>query len=273
MTVLVDMTIIESNMNIMEEKILSELERLAREKDVRVLYACESGSRAWGFPSPDSDYDVRFLYAHPEEWYLGVYEKRDVIEKPITDELDLGGWDIKKSLGLLAGSNAPLIEWLHSPVVYFQDDIVLEKMRTLAKKCFRVRNVCYHYYVMADKLWQKIEPESGIKLKTLFYVLRALLCVEWIIREESIPPVAMSEIVNKFYLDSDFANSVSFLTKLKSGLNEKDLISATEHKDHFGMVRMRVLELFSMMPDSFPENRNDANNDEIDRTLIEILRS
>lgn len=256
-----------------EAKIKSELERMAKEKGVRVLYACESGSRSWGFASPDSDYDVRFLYAHPEDWYLSIFDKRDVIEKPITDELDLGGWDIKKALGLLAGSNASLIEWLHSPVVYYQDDVFLAKMRALAKKCFRARNVCYHYYVMADKLWHKIEPKSGIKLKTLFYVLRALLCVEWIIREERIPPVAMSEIMNKYYSNTDFLSSISFLIDLKSGLNEKDLISVDEYRVHFETVRSRVMELFSMMPDSFPENRNDADEDEVDRILIDVIRN
>ena len=256
-----------------EEKIRLELERVAKEKDVRVLYACESGSRSWGFASPDSDYDVRFIYAHPEEWYLSVFDKRDVIEKPITDELDFGGWDIKKSLGLLVGSNAPLIEWLHSPVVYYQDDVFLGKMQALAKKCFRARNICYHYYVMADKLWKKIEPESGIKLKTLFYVLRALLCVEWIIKEESIPPVSMPVILNKYYAYTDFASSVFSLIDLKSGLNERDLISADEYKDYFETVRARVLELFSTMPDIFPENRSEVNNDEIDRMLIDVIRN
>jgi predicted nucleotidyltransferase len=260
-------------MNSMQAKITHELNRLAQENNVRVLYACESGSRAWGFASPDSDYDVRFMYVHPEDWYLSVFDKRDVIDKPITDELDLGGWEIRKSLGLLLGSNAPLLEWLHSPVIYLQDAIFLAKMRELAQKCFRAKNVCFHYYVMAQKLWKRIEPEAGIKLKTLFYVLRALLCVEWIMKENCIPPVAMSDIVNKYYAGSEFSHAVDSLRELKSGVNEAQLIAYSEFADQLEVVNARVLELFAINPISFPENQNEIPHAEIDRALIEIVRN
>ncbi len=82
----------------MREKIKLELERIEKENDVKILFAVESGSRAWGFPSKDSDYDVRFVYMHPVEWYLSIHDKRDVIEYPISDDLDISGWDIKKSV-------------------------------------------------------------------------------------------------------------------------------------------------------------------------------
>lgn len=254
------------------EKITSELELASREKNVRILYACESGSRAWGFASPDSDYDVRFIYAHPAQWYLSIFQKRDVIEKPITDELDLGGWDIRKSLFLLAGSNAPLIEWLHSPVVYMQEDEFLNTMRALARKCFRARNVCHHYYSMAEKLWRQIDPGTGIRLKTLLYVLRALLCVDWIIREASIPPVVMSEMLQKYYSDTEFLASVTYLTELKSGLAEKELLSWSRHEAYLEPVRSKMLELFSNMPEAFPLNNNSVEEDEITDALREFIR-
>lgn len=94
----------------MREEILKRLTDIEGEEDVKIFYACESGSRAWGFPSADSDYDVRFLYRHPEEWYLSVdlEEKRDVIERPINDDLDISGWDLRKALKLLRKSNPPL---------------------------------------------------------------------------------------------------------------------------------------------------------------------
>ena len=97
--------------------IAAELTRIEQAYDCEVLLAVESGSRAWGFQSRDSDYDVRFVYVHRPEWYLSVDLdlRRDVIEKPITDELDISGWDIRKTLRLFAKSNPPLLEWLGSP--------------------------------------------------------------------------------------------------------------------------------------------------------------
>lgn len=102
----------------MRERVLEELTRLEQEHDVTVLYACESGSRAWGFASPDSDYDVRFVYVQQPDWYLRVDEPRDVLERPLTDELDLSGWELRKTLRLLRKSNPTLLEWLDSPLVY-----------------------------------------------------------------------------------------------------------------------------------------------------------
>jgi uncharacterized protein len=101
--------------------ILDRLLAIEAEHGVRALYACESGSRGWGFASPDSDYDVRFIYVHPLPWYLRVSAQRDVIEVPISDELDINGWELRKALSLLKKGNATLIEWLDSPVVYRAD--------------------------------------------------------------------------------------------------------------------------------------------------------
>ena len=97
------------------EALLSEVER---KHGVRILYACESGSRAWGFASPDSDFDIRFLYARKNSEYLHVFEGGDTIEIPIEDDLDPGGWDVRKAAALLSKSNGALVEWLHSPIVY-----------------------------------------------------------------------------------------------------------------------------------------------------------
>jgi len=106
-------------------QILDALRRVERDHDVEIVFACESGSRGWGFSSPDSDYDVRFVYRHCAEWYLTATERagkgqpqRDVIELPIDAELDVGGWDLRKALRLLDNSNPTLWEWLRSPIVY-----------------------------------------------------------------------------------------------------------------------------------------------------------
>ena len=112
-------------------EIEQRLRNIEREENVCIFYACESGSRAWGFASENSDYDVRFLYIHPTDWYLSIEERRDVIERPIVDDIDLNGWDIRKALALLRRSNPPLLEWLQSPIIYHQKLTVVEKIRSL----------------------------------------------------------------------------------------------------------------------------------------------
>src|SRR4051794_14574214 len=109
-----------SEMNV-SQRVSAALLAVEHEKDVRVLYACESGSRAWGFASRDSDYDVPFLYVHERDWYLSVDDRRDVLEYPLRDELDVSGWELRKALRLLRKSNPPLLEWLNSPMVYRDD--------------------------------------------------------------------------------------------------------------------------------------------------------
>lgn len=135
----------------MRARVLRELDALERRHRVRVLYACESGSRAWGFPSPDSDYDVRFIYVHEPEWYLRVMPQRDVIEQPISDALDLSGWELRKALRLLHDSNPALSEWLQSPLVYRADPQALRLLRALAPEFRSERKCRWHYLAMARK--------------------------------------------------------------------------------------------------------------------------
>ena len=95
------------------------------------MWACESGSRAWGFPSVNSDYDVRFVYLRRTEDYLRASPLRDVIEIPISDELDISGWDLPKALGLFRKSNPPLLEWLQSPIVYQQEKVFIDAISAM----------------------------------------------------------------------------------------------------------------------------------------------
>ena len=102
----------------MKETILSELEKIEEQYGVRVLHAVESGSRAWGFASPDSDYDVRFVYVRPAADYLRLDEPRDVIEWKTDEVLDINGWDLKKALLAFAKGNPNIMEWANSPIIY-----------------------------------------------------------------------------------------------------------------------------------------------------------
>ena len=141
----------------MRERVSQQLKEIERRYGVKVLYACESGSRGWGFASPDSDYDVRFLYVHPLEWYLRVESPRDVIELPIDDELDVSGWEWRKALGLLKGANPTLIEWLDSPVVYQQDEETITALKAMVPMWFSSLRARWHY--CCARCW----PYAGLK--------------------------------------------------------------------------------------------------------------
>lgn len=179
------------------EEILAELARIEKQEGVQILYACESGSRAWGFPSKDSDYDVRFLYIRPQDWYLSIFEKRDVIERPISSMLDINGWDLKKALKLFRKSNPPLLEWLQSPIVYRENEAVTEQVRSISTYTFSPRACMYHYLHMAKGNYRDYLQGELVKIKKYFYVLRPILACEWIERYSSMPPIAFEQLVDE----------------------------------------------------------------------------
>jgi predicted nucleotidyltransferase len=116
----------------MREQVMANLRAIEAQHNVTILFACESGSRGWGFASPDSDYDVRFIYVNRLPWYLTVAPGRDVIELPISGDLDINGWDLRKALGLMRESNPTLLEWLRSPIVYREEAETMARFRALA---------------------------------------------------------------------------------------------------------------------------------------------
>lgn len=181
----------------MKARITAELTRIEAEEQVRILYACESGSRAWGFPSRDSDYDVRFIYVRTVDWYLSIYEKRDVIERPISDMLDINGWDLKKALNLFRKSNPPLLEWLRSPIVYKESYSTAENIRRIFPATFSPRSCMYHYLHMAKGNYREYLQGDQVKLKKYFYVLRPVLACQWIETHNTMPPVEFDRMVEE----------------------------------------------------------------------------
>src|SRR5258708_4563761 len=189
------------------ERVQHMLQTIATEKQVRILYACESGSRAWGFASADSDYDVRFFYARPRDAYLQLDSPRDVIEVPVVDELDISGWDIFKALSLLRKSNPPLLEWLFSPVVYLEQSPAIETLRGLAKELYSPAAMFYHYRHMAGGNYrQYIQGKDDVLVKKYLYVLRPIVALLYLEQRQEVPPtdfvmklncVEMSEVAEK----------------------------------------------------------------------------
>lgn len=174
--------------------IKSQLDKLAREQSIDILLAVESGSRAWGFASPDSDYDIRFIYRKDVNSYMTLWERRDTVEFMTEDNFDGAGWDIDKTLTLLAKSNSTLHEWLFSPIVYDQNEAIVENLRSVAQSLFSPVAAMNHY-IGTTKNFLSSCLEENVKLKNYFYALRTVLAGDWIIKHSTIPPVLFSELI------------------------------------------------------------------------------
>ncbi len=204
------------------ESILDALLKIEEEEEVVIFFACESGSRAWGFESEDSDYDVRFLYIHPIKWYLSVETRRDVIESPDIGDLDISGWDIRKALTLLRKSNPPLLEWLRSPIVYRRRYSIIDSIRELASEYYSPRSCMYHYLHMAEGNYRKYLRGDEVRLKKYFYVLRPILACQWIERDQGVAPLSFETLVDSLIKDHDLKSAISDLLVRKRGGLELD---------------------------------------------------
>ena len=197
----------------MTETIRNTLAAIERERDVRILLAVESGSRAWGFASPDSDYDVRIIYVRPRDRYLLLEPERDVIELPISETLDVNGWDLDKTLRLLRRSNPTLFEWLGSPIVYLRTTTA-DGFRPLLERYFSPRQSMLHYLSMARRNFDDHLRGETVKAKKYFYVLRPVLACRWILDRGTPPPVLFSELAAA-ELDSSLRPAVDRLLDIK----------------------------------------------------------
>lgn len=204
------------------QRIQAGLSRIEAEYDVRILYACESGSRGWGFDSADSDWDVRFIYCHPRDWYLSIEEARDVIELPIDDLLDVNGWDLRKSLRLMKKSNPVLLEWLSSPIVYWEDAEAMAVYRSLAQDFYQPAACLHHYLHMAKGNFREYLQGETVWLKKYFYVLRPVLACLWIERGLGRVPMAFDDLATGVVDDGELKNSVAKLVALKRSGAEMD---------------------------------------------------
>jgi predicted nucleotidyltransferase len=189
---------------------------------VRILYACESGSRAWGFPSADSDYDVRFIYLRQVEAYLSIQKRRDVIEVAADGMLDINGWDLQKALLLLRKSNPPLLEWLGSPIIYLEEYSIAAQMRDLAAGYYSSTASAYHYLHMVRGNYREYLKGDRIWLKKYFYVLRPILAVKWIEQGKGIVPTEFDKLVGGVVTDPELKKEMTDLVQAKRRGEELD---------------------------------------------------
>ena len=204
-----------------KKEILEKLEAIEQQENVKVLYAVESGSRAWGVESPDSGFDVRFVYVRTKEDYLSLQEKRDVIEWQLDEVLDINGWDLRKTLIQFHKGNATLFEWANSPVVYKTTD-AWKQINKVGKKYFSKKVALYHYYGTANSTFCRFLQGEEVKYKKYIYALRPLLACKYIEQYENIPPVKFEDLL-KQQLPKELSDDIQTMLMIKANSDEKDL--------------------------------------------------
>ena len=244
-----------------KDEILNRVEKAENEYGVQVLYAVESGSRAWGFESPNSDYDVRFIYAHPKDWYVAVdlEEKRDVIEYPITDEIDINGWDLRKALRLYSKSNPTFVEWLQSPIIYINRGNFAKTARGFLKKAYSTEKGIYHYRSMAKTNYRGYLRGDIVPIKKYFYVLRPLLSVMWLEKYREPAPIEFEKLRALIKDHTQLDDQISELLERKKRSLEKELAPPIRELNSFIETELQRLESYSNSPEKGEKIMNDLN--------------
>ena len=202
--------------------IISRLHDIEVENNVTVLYAVESGSRAWGFESRNSDWDVRFIYVPKLEWYLRVDNQRDVIEL-MDGDLDFSGWELRKTLMLLKKSNPSLLEWLKSPIIYYADEDFRERIQGVMSEFFNPIASMYHYNHLYKGNDEHYLQREECSMKRFLYYLRGVLACQWIERYSTQPPVLFAELVDALVDDEEIKRKIGELIRLKKDGEEHDM--------------------------------------------------
>lgn len=242
----------------MLKTVKEKLKEIEERENVRILHCVESGSRAWGFASPDSDYDVRFIYARPKEYYLRLDKTKDVIEWQLDDTLDINGWDLQKALRLLHKSNPTLFEWNNSPIIYKTTDEWKEVSRAIESH-FVKKSGLYHYLSTAKSNYHVHLGKEIVRYKKYFYVLRPLLACKWILGEGTPPPMLFKTLMDK-YLDECIKPDVELLLKMKMTMPEIGEGKCFRRIDEYLLGEMdRVEKAISELPESEPHGWEELN--------------
>ena len=252
-----------------EKQILEKLRLIEQEHDVQILFAVESGSRAWGFPSPDSDYDARFVYARSVDWYLSIDPGRDVIELPIEGDLDINGWDIQKALGLLLKPNPVLLEWLSSPVRYHWNEKVCDQLISLSKGIAHNRACLHHYIGVGEGSFARtIAGKDAVSIKKYFYVLRPAMALRWVrMHPDAIPPMNFQELMRGVDLPNDLTRLIGELLEKKRVTKEMGEAPRIKELDDFAITEFAQAK--AVAPDAIkPDRQNKTAADELFRSIV-----
>jgi len=251
------------------QDIWKHLAEIENEHCVTVLLAVESGSRAWGFSSPDSDWDVRFIYVHHPSWYFKVMPQRDVIERMYDDGMDASGWELRKALQLFRKINPSMIEWLHSPIVYLNRNDLKQRLLAIEPHFFLPLRGIYHYYSLARKQKIRYLEKQGCTLKRFLYYLRALLACDWIMHSETSPPVPFLELVEATVSDEEIRKEITQLVALKSQSKEHDRQFVSHLLYNYARAKQQSIDILLQ---NYRETKQSQNYDaELDQLLLDMM--
>ncbi len=249
----------------MKKEILDKLAEIEEKENVKVLHAVESGSRAWGVESSDSDYDVRFIFVRPKEDYLRLSEKRDVIEWQLDEVLDINGWDLKKTLIQFHKGNATLFEWANSPVVYKTTD-EWKAIYESSKQYFSEKAALYHYYGTANSTYKQYLQEDKVKYKKYIYALRPLFACKYIETNHTIPPVRFEALFHQS-LPKELSEEIEQMLTIKAKSNEKD------QNPKMPVIHRYIeteIERYGQLSKEMPDDRT-LDWEALDRAFLSIL--
>ncbi len=235
-----------------EELVLLKIKEIEEKEHIKILHVVESGSRAWGFASPDSDYDVRFVYVRNRDFYLSLRDTKDFIDWELNEVLDINGWDVKKALRHFHKSNAALFEWSNSPVIYYTTEEWKKLYTNVAQKYFACKSALYHYYGTAHKNYHKYLMDNMVKYKKYFYVLRPILACRWIEEKKCPPPVLFDELFSTV-LEDNMKTAVEDLLAKKIKMSEADQAPKIEAVHQYIEEKLVYYKAFA---ESMDDDRN-----------------
>lgn len=253
-----------NNEYMMKEVIPAHLREIEREHNVKILLAVESGSRAWGFESSDSDWDVRFIYVHIESWYLKVEKQRDVIEKMTDDNVDLAGWELRKALLLLSKSNPSLLEWIHSPIIYYKYDWFWDRIKNESRSFYDRVKTIYHYNSIYNKHNERYINPERFKVKRFLYYLRGILACKWIEKNKTVPPVNFYELYNAVVDDESIRDSIAALVEKKKTRTECDMLELDKNLVEYAITQA---DYYNQMISTFRPQKYNYGTHSLDYVL------
>jgi len=256
----------------MFEEIKKELARIEKESEIKILLAVESGSRAWGFASVDSDWDVRYIYIHPLEWYLKIDDLKDSQEEMLPDDLDFAGWELKKALKLFRKSNPPMLEWLRSPIVYTEQFSTAAKLREMSEDFFNPKSCMYHYLSMAKNNFREFLQKDFVKSKKYFYVLRPVLACDWIKDKNSFPPMEFQDLVDSEVKDEKVKFEITELLKRKMAGEELKEESKIEILNEFLESKIEFYKTYVEQIEPNDKPQTELLDELFKKTIFEVWK-
>ena len=246
------------------------IQEIEKEHNIKILLAVESGSRAWGFESKDSDWDVRFIYVHRPDWYFKIDEQRDVIEKMTEDGADLVGWELRKALTLLKKSNTSMLEWFNSPKIYTIDPEFAERIRKIEKVYFNPVRAIYHYNHAYNKHNERYLQQEDSNMKRFLYYLRGVLACKWIEEHLSLPPVRFMQLVEATVDDASIREAIQTLVEIKKSGVEHDMTIVDKKLVEYAN---NLAAYYNETIDAFRPHQDKVSSDALDSILYDMVHS